>query len=152
MLSQCRLLRPTRNQLQATQLLLFCFRHFNIVFIAFEARAPLSLTLLAIQYGVTLTYFVSAIFFTRTEMKQLICMHLLEVFGYIQPKIPRKYKQLTVTGEEMEESKIPLEDKELHTTVARAISLILSAFYGLFSDRRFLFLSFRIQRLLHNFS
>jgi len=31
-----------------------------------------SLTLFAIQYGVTLTYFVSAIFFTRTEMKQLI--------------------------------------------------------------------------------
>jgi hypothetical protein len=31
-----------------------------------------SLTLLTIQYGVTLAYFVSAIFFTRTEMKQLI--------------------------------------------------------------------------------
>ena len=31
-----------------------------------------SLALLAIQYGLTSTYFVSAIFFTRTEMKQLI--------------------------------------------------------------------------------
>jgi len=31
-----------------------------------------SLTLFAIQYGVTLAYFVSAIFFTLTEMKQLI--------------------------------------------------------------------------------
>jgi hypothetical protein len=31
-----------------------------------------SLTLLAIQYGLTITYFVSAIFFTRTEMKRLI--------------------------------------------------------------------------------
>jgi len=31
-----------------------------------------SLTLFAIQYGVTFTYFVSAIFFTLTEMKQLI--------------------------------------------------------------------------------
>jgi len=31
-----------------------------------------SLTLFAIQYGVTLAYFVSASFFTRTEMKQLI--------------------------------------------------------------------------------
>ena len=31
-----------------------------------------SLMLFVVQYGVTLTYFVSAIFFTRTEMKQLI--------------------------------------------------------------------------------
>jgi len=31
-----------------------------------------SLTLFAIQYGVTLAYFVSVSFFTRTEMKQLI--------------------------------------------------------------------------------
>ena len=31
-----------------------------------------SLTLFAIQYGVALAYFVSALFFTRTEMKQLI--------------------------------------------------------------------------------
>jgi len=31
-----------------------------------------SLTLLTIQHGVTLTYFVSAIFFTRTEMRQLM--------------------------------------------------------------------------------
>jgi hypothetical protein len=31
-----------------------------------------SLALLAIQYGVTLAYFVSVIFFTRKEMKQLI--------------------------------------------------------------------------------
>jgi len=31
-----------------------------------------SITLLAIQYGVTLAYFVSALFFTLTEMKQLI--------------------------------------------------------------------------------
>ena len=30
------------------------------------------LPLLAIQYGVTLAYLVSAIFFTRTEMKRLI--------------------------------------------------------------------------------
>jgi hypothetical protein len=31
-----------------------------------------SLILFVVQYGVVLTYFVSAIFFTRTEMKQLI--------------------------------------------------------------------------------
>jgi len=31
-----------------------------------------SLTLFAIQYGVTLAYFVSALFLTRTEIKQLI--------------------------------------------------------------------------------
>jgi hypothetical protein len=55
--------------------------------------------------------------FTKAPMPKGANKNLLEVFGYIQRKIPRKYKQLTVTGEEMDESKIPLEDKELHTTV-----------------------------------
>jgi len=39
----------------------------------FLVPSPLpSMTLLAIQYGVTLAYFVSVSFFTRTEMKQFI--------------------------------------------------------------------------------
>ena len=55
--------------------------------------------------------------FTKAPMPRGANKNLLEVFGYIQRKIPRKYKQLTMTGEEMDESNIPLEDKELHTTV-----------------------------------
>lgn len=42
---------------------------------------------------------------------------LLETFGYVQRKVPRDYEQLTLAGEKIDESKIPIEDKELHTTV-----------------------------------
>jgi len=42
---------------------------------------------------------------------------LLETFGYVQRKVPRDYEQLTLTGDKIDESKIPIEDKELHTTV-----------------------------------
>jgi len=55
--------------------------------------------------------------FTKAPVPRGANKSLLEEFGYIQRKIPRKYKQLTMTGEEMDESKIPPEDKELHTTV-----------------------------------
>jgi len=55
--------------------------------------------------------------FTKAPMPNGANKNLLEVFGYTQRKIPRKYKQLTITGEEIDESKIPMEDKELHTTV-----------------------------------
>lgn len=43
-------------------------------------RLP-SLTLLAIQYGVAFTYFVSVSFFTRTEMKRLM-KDLVRALGY----------------------------------------------------------------------
>jgi hypothetical protein len=39
------------------------------------------------------------------------------VFGYAQRKVPRDYKQVSLTGREVDESKIPAEDKELHVTV-----------------------------------
>ena len=42
---------------------------------------------------------------------------LLEVFGYAQRKVPREYKQLSLVGKEVDKSKIPVEDKELHVTV-----------------------------------
>jgi len=45
----------------------------GVVIQNFLVPPPLpSLTLLAVQYGVTFTYFVSVSFFTRTEMKRLI--------------------------------------------------------------------------------
>jgi hypothetical protein len=42
---------------------------------------------------------------------------LLETFGYMQRKIPRDHKQLTLVGEKIDESDIPIEEKELHVTV-----------------------------------
>jgi len=41
--------------------------HNFFVLLLWSSRAPL-----ALQYGVTLAYFVPAIFFTRAEMKQLM--------------------------------------------------------------------------------
>jgi len=56
--------------------------------------------------------------FTKAPMPRGANKNLLDVFGYTQRKRPRRYKQISiVTGEEIDESKIPLEDKELHTTV-----------------------------------
>jgi hypothetical protein len=42
---------------------------------------------------------------------------LLQEYGYKQRKVSSSYKQITLTGEEPEASMIPLEDKELHSTV-----------------------------------
>jgi hypothetical protein len=42
---------------------------------------------------------------------------LLEVFGYAQRKVPRDYKRLSLGGKEVDESNVPVEDKELHVTV-----------------------------------
>jgi len=55
--------------------------------------------------------------FTKAPIPKGANKKLLEEFGYLQRKIPRDYKQLSLTGEEIDKSKIPLEDKELHTTV-----------------------------------
>lgn len=55
--------------------------------------------------------------FTKAPMPRGANKKLLEVFGYMQRKIPRDYRQLSLTEEEIDESKIPIEDKELHTTV-----------------------------------
>jgi hypothetical protein len=55
--------------------------------------------------------------FTKAPLPGGANKKLLEVFGYRQRKIPRDRRQLSLTGEEIDESKIPLEDKELHSTV-----------------------------------
>jgi len=55
--------------------------------------------------------------FTKAPLPKGANKSLLRVFGYAQRKLPRDYKQLSLTGEEIEESSIPLEDKELHVTV-----------------------------------
>jgi len=55
--------------------------------------------------------------FTKAPLPKGANKNLLEAFGYMQRKVSRDYKQLSLTGEEMDESNIPLEEKELHVTV-----------------------------------
>ena len=55
--------------------------------------------------------------FTKAPLPASANKRLLEVFGYAQRKIPRDYKQLSLTGREVDESNIPVEAKELHVTV-----------------------------------
>lgn len=55
--------------------------------------------------------------FTKAPEPKGANKKLLETFGYVQRKVPRDHKQLTLTGEEIDESRIPIEEKELHTTV-----------------------------------
>jgi hypothetical protein len=55
--------------------------------------------------------------FTKAPEPKGANKNLLETFGYLQRKVPKDHKQLTLTGEEIPESKIPIEEKELHTTV-----------------------------------
>jgi len=55
--------------------------------------------------------------FTKAPMPNGANRNLLEVFGYLQRKRPRDHKQLSLTGEEIDNSKIPLQEKELHSTV-----------------------------------
>jgi len=55
--------------------------------------------------------------FTKAPMPRGANKKLLDVFGYLQRKIQRDYRQLSLSGEKIDESKIPIEDKELHVTV-----------------------------------
>jgi hypothetical protein len=55
--------------------------------------------------------------FTKAPMPKGANRNLLEVFGYLQRKRPRDHKQLSLTGEEIDNSNIPLQEKELHSTV-----------------------------------
>jgi hypothetical protein len=55
--------------------------------------------------------------FTKAPLPASANRILLEVFGYAQRKAPKNYRQLSLTGKETVESKIPTEDKELHVTV-----------------------------------
>jgi len=55
--------------------------------------------------------------FTKAPMPNGVNRKLLEVFGYLQRKRPVDHKQLSLTGEEIDNSKVPLHEKELHSTV-----------------------------------
>ena len=55
--------------------------------------------------------------FTKAPMPDGVNSTLLEVFGYLQRKKPRDHKQLSLTGEEIDNSNVPLHEKELHSTV-----------------------------------
>jgi len=55
--------------------------------------------------------------FTKAPLPKGANKNLLEAFGYRQRTVPRDYRQASLTEEEMEESNIPLEEKELHVTV-----------------------------------
>lgn len=55
--------------------------------------------------------------FTKAPLPKGANKNLLESFGYRQRKVSRDYKQLSLTGEKIDESSIPIEEKELHVTV-----------------------------------
>lgn len=55
--------------------------------------------------------------FTRAPLPKGANRKLLDAFGYMQRKVPRDYRQMSLTGEEIDESDIPAEEKELHVTV-----------------------------------
>jgi hypothetical protein len=55
--------------------------------------------------------------FTKAPMPDNANKKLLEAYGYAQRKVPKDYRQLSLTGEELGESSIPVEDKELHSTL-----------------------------------
>jgi len=55
--------------------------------------------------------------FTKAPLPKGANKKLLEVFGYKQRKVPKEFKQLSLSGAGIDESAIPIEDKELHVTV-----------------------------------
>jgi hypothetical protein len=55
--------------------------------------------------------------FTKAPQPENANRALLEAFGYLQRKVAKDFKQLTLTGDKTNSSKIPIEDKELHVTV-----------------------------------
>jgi hypothetical protein len=68
--------------------------------------------------------------FTKAPEPNGANRQLLEIFGYMQRKRPKDHKQLTLAGEEIDKSKIPVEEKELHTTIdairTNSVGLILA--------------------------
>lgn len=67
--------KPNRVVLVYSVLFFFLLEAYIMGVVIQNFLVPLllpSLTLFVIQYGVTLAYFVSALFFTLKEMKQLI--------------------------------------------------------------------------------
>jgi hypothetical protein len=55
--------------------------------------------------------------FTKAPSPASANKRLLEVFGYPQRKVSKDYKQLSLTGKQVDEPNIPVEDRELHVTV-----------------------------------
>jgi hypothetical protein len=55
--------------------------------------------------------------FTKTPQPRGAIKELLNAFGYPQRKSSIDQRQLTLTGEELNKSQVPLKDKELHVTV-----------------------------------
>jgi len=55
--------------------------------------------------------------FTKTPLPRGANRELLKAFGYRQRKKPREYQQKTLNGKIVDESNIPIEDKELHVTI-----------------------------------
>jgi hypothetical protein len=55
--------------------------------------------------------------FTKAPLPSGANKKLLEVFGYRQRKVSKDFKQLSLMGAEIEESAVPVEDKELHVTI-----------------------------------
>ena len=55
--------------------------------------------------------------FTKAPLPRGANRRLLEAFGYRWKKVPMDYKQLFLTGEELVEFDVPIEEKELHVTV-----------------------------------
>jgi len=55
--------------------------------------------------------------FTKTPQPRGAIKDLLNAFGYPQRKRSKDQMQLTLVGEKLSESQVPLEDKELHVTV-----------------------------------
>jgi hypothetical protein len=55
--------------------------------------------------------------FTKAPQPENANKKLLEAFGYVQRKKSSTYRQLTLAGGEIDSSKVPIEDKELHSTI-----------------------------------
>jgi len=55
--------------------------------------------------------------FTKAPQPQGANKELLRTFGYRQRKKPIGYRQQTLNGKSIDESNVPVEDKELHVTV-----------------------------------
>jgi hypothetical protein len=55
--------------------------------------------------------------FTKAPLPASANRRLLEVFGYVQRKVPRGYRQASLIGKEVDGSNIRVADKELHVTV-----------------------------------
>jgi len=55
--------------------------------------------------------------FTKAPLPKGANRNLLNAFGYRQRKVSCDYEQLSLTGEETNESNIPINEKELHVTV-----------------------------------